>query len=87
MLDPVRCVPDTVHHYFQPVRWSRAARVPVTYALNTRDRPIPSETQEQMVTRLPRAPRVVRFETGHLPAVTHSEDFAGMLAQAAAATG
>ena len=36
MVDPVRCVPDTVHHYFQPVHWSVAAAVPVTYLLNTR---------------------------------------------------
>jgi pimeloyl-ACP methyl ester carboxylesterase len=77
--DPVRCVPDTVHHYFQPVHWSAAAHVPVTYALNTRDRPIPSETQELMVTRLPRATHVVRLATGHLPAVTHPEEFARVL--------
>lgn len=80
MVDPVRCVPDTVHHYFQPIHWSIAARVPVTYLLNTRDRPVPSETQEQMVTHLPGAPRVVRLDTGHLPAVTEPETFAALLA-------
>jgi pimeloyl-ACP methyl ester carboxylesterase len=79
MVDPVRCVPDTVHHYFQPVRWSLAAHVPVTYLLNTRDRPVPSETQEQMVNRIQRPPRVVRLDTGHVPAVTHPEDFAELL--------
>jgi pimeloyl-ACP methyl ester carboxylesterase len=79
MVDPVRCVPDTVHHYFQPVHWSVAARVPVTYAINTRDRPIPTETQEEMVTRLPGSPRVVRFDTGHLAAVTHAAEFARVL--------
>lgn len=79
MVDPVRCVPDTVHHYFQPVHWSLAARVPVTYLLNTRDRPVPSETQEQMVKRIPRPPRVVRLDTGHVPAVTHPDDFAELL--------
>jgi pimeloyl-ACP methyl ester carboxylesterase len=81
MVDPVRCVPDTVHHYFQPVHWSRAAHVPVTYVLNTRDRPIPSETQEEMVTRLPGPTLVVRLDTGHLPAVTHPETFARLLSQ------
>jgi pimeloyl-ACP methyl ester carboxylesterase len=81
MVDPVRCVPDTVHHYFQPVHWSRAAHVPVTYVLNTRDRPIPSETQEEMVTRLPGPTLVVRLDTGHLPTVTHPETFARLLSQ------
>ena len=79
VVDPVRCVPDTVHHYFQPVHWSIAADVPATYVVNTRDRPIPTETQEQMVTRLPGSPRVVRFDTGHLPAVTHPAEFARVL--------
>ena len=82
VLDPVRCVPDTVHHYFQPIHWSAAAHVSVTYALNTRDRPVPSETQELMVTRLPREPRIVRLDTGHLPPVTHPERFAEVLASA-----
>jgi pimeloyl-ACP methyl ester carboxylesterase len=79
MVDPVRCVADTVHHYFQPVRWSKAGNVSVTYVLNTRDRPVPAETQELMVTRLPGRPRVVRLETGHLPAVTEPESFASLL--------
>jgi pimeloyl-ACP methyl ester carboxylesterase len=71
VVDPCRYVPDTVHHYFQPVRWSVAASVPVTYVLNERDRPIPPALQEEMVGRLPSAPSVVRLPTGHLPAVTH----------------
>jgi len=79
VLDPVRCVPDTVHHYFQPIHWSAAAHVPLTYALNTRDRPIPRETQEEMVKRLPADTLIVRFDTGHLPAVTHPQDFARVL--------
>jgi pimeloyl-ACP methyl ester carboxylesterase len=83
VVDPVRCVPDTVHHYFQPVHWSAAAHVPVTYLLNIRDRPVPSETQEQMVTHLPRAPRVVRLDSGHVPAVTQPEAFARLLATTA----
>jgi pimeloyl-ACP methyl ester carboxylesterase len=82
MVDPVRCVPDTVHHYFQPVHWSIAAHVSVTYLLNTRDRPVPSETQERMVTNLPRAPHVVRLDTGHVPAVTAPEAFAALLESA-----
>lgn len=70
VVDPVRCVPDTVHHYFQPVRWSLARGVPVTYVLNERDRPIPPALQEEMIARLPDPPRVIRLPTGHLPAVT-----------------
>jgi pimeloyl-ACP methyl ester carboxylesterase len=79
VVDPVRCVADTVHHYFQPVHWSVAANVPVTYLLNTRDRPIPTETQERMLTHLPRAPHVVRLDSGHVPAVTAPEEFARLL--------
>ena len=51
----------------------------MTYVLNTRDRPVPSETQELMVSRLPGMPRVVRLDTGHLPAVTEPESFATLL--------
>ena len=71
VVDPVRCVPDTIHHYFQPVRWSLARGVPVTYVLNERDRPIPPALQEEMVARLPDPPKLVPLDTGHLPAVTH----------------
>lgn len=78
MVDPVRCVPDTVHHYFQPVYWSTVAHVPVTYVINERDRPVPCETQEEMVTRLVEA-RVVRLDGGHLPAVTEPRLFASLL--------
>jgi pimeloyl-ACP methyl ester carboxylesterase len=81
--DPVRCVPDTVHHYFQPVFWSLAAEVPVTYVINERDRPVPAALQEEMVGRLPRPPAVVRFDTGHVPPVTDPESFAEMLGSAA----
>ncbi|HEX4493922.1 MAG TPA: alpha/beta hydrolase [Acidimicrobiia bacterium] len=82
VLDPVRCVPDTVHHYFQPVRWSQAAPVPVAYVVNERDRPIPTATQEQMLTHLPQQPTVFRLDTGHLPAVTAPEQFAALVATA-----
>ena len=79
VVDPRRCVPDTVHHYFQPVHWSAAGDVTVTYVLNERDRPVPPEMQEKMIGRLPRAPEVVRLDTGHLPAVTHPEVLAELI--------
>jgi pimeloyl-ACP methyl ester carboxylesterase len=64
-----------VHHYFQSIAWSSAATVPVTYILNERDRPIPPETQEQMIGRLPQGARVVRLDGGHVPAVTAPDVF------------
>ena len=79
MVDPVRNVPDTINHYFQPVHWSAAASVPVTYAVNEQDRPIPAPLQDEMIARLPRAPRVVRLQTGHLAAVTAPAEFAAIL--------
>ncbi|MEY2463856.1 MAG: hypothetical protein QOH64_1994 [Acidimicrobiaceae bacterium] len=79
VVDPVRSVEDTVHHYFQPVRWSVAADVPVTYVLNERDRPIPVAMQEEMIARLPRPPEVVRLDGGHVPAVTDPEHFARLI--------
>lgn len=79
VVDPLRCVPDTVHHYFQPVHWSRVADVPVTYVLNERDRPIPPALQQELITRLPRPPTVVRLGGGHIPAVTDPETFASVL--------
>lgn len=82
VVDPVRSVPDTVHHYFQPVHWSAAAHTPVTYILNERDRPIPAALQEDMVARLPHPPRVVRLDGGHVPAVTAPATFAELLAVA-----
>jgi hypothetical protein len=35
-----------------------------------------------MVTNLPRAPHVVRLDTGHVPAVTAPEAFAALLQSA-----
>jgi pimeloyl-ACP methyl ester carboxylesterase len=78
--DPARCVADTVNHYLQPVRWSEAADVPVTYIVNERDRPVTVAMQDEMIGRLPRQPTVVRFDCGHIPAVTHPERFAEVLA-------
>jgi pimeloyl-ACP methyl ester carboxylesterase len=79
VVDPVRCVPDTVHHYFQPISWKAAAGVPVTYIVNERDRPIPTATQDDMILRLPRPPEVVRLDSGHVPAVTIPQRFAEVL--------
>jgi pimeloyl-ACP methyl ester carboxylesterase len=79
VVDPARCVPDTMWHYFQPVHWSRAGDVPVTYVLSERDRPVPVGLQEEMIDRLPHPPRVVRFDTGHIPSVTHTEAFAAVV--------
>ena len=81
--DPCRLVADTVHHYFQPVHWSVVPPVPVTYVVNDRDRPIPPELQLEMIDRLPRPPRVVHLPSGHIPAVTHPEEFAAIVARAA----
>ena len=80
MVDPVRCVSDTMNHYRQPVWWSQAGDVPVTYVANERDRPIPVALQEEMLARLPGAPEVIRLDTGHIPAVTDPPVFARVLA-------
>lgn len=68
--DPSRLVTDTMHHYFQPVRWSSVSEVPVTYVINERDRAVPVAQQEEMAARLPTAPQIVRLDCGHIPAVT-----------------
>jgi pimeloyl-ACP methyl ester carboxylesterase len=79
VFDPIRSVDDTVHHYFQPVCWSTASAVDVTYVLNARDRPIPFELQQEMLTRLPRPARRVDLDGGHIPAVTDPTAFAAVL--------
>jgi pimeloyl-ACP methyl ester carboxylesterase len=81
VVDPVRCVEDTVHHYFQPVHWSTVTGVPITYVLNERDRPIPPATQEEMAKRLPHPVTVVRVDSGHLLPVTAPETFAEIVAE------
>ena len=68
--DPVRCVPDGVHYYFQPIHWSQAAGVPVTYVLNERDRPVSTSIQEVMATHIADLAEVVRYPGGHCPAIT-----------------
>ncbi len=79
VVDPARCVTDTVNHYFQPVHWSTTVPVPATYIVNERDRPIPSWLQEELITRMPTAPTVVRLDGGHIPAVTDADAFAAVL--------
>lgn len=79
VVDPERCCQDTMWHYFQPVRWSFAAGVPVTYVLTERDRPVPAPLQEEMIGRLPDPPAVVRMDTGHIPPVTHTAAFAAIV--------
>jgi pimeloyl-ACP methyl ester carboxylesterase len=83
MIDPARCVTDTVHHYFQPISWQRVAWVPVTYVLNDRDKPLTPEIQERMVSHVPNLVRLVRLDTGHIPAVTEPANFAAIVAEAA----
>jgi pimeloyl-ACP methyl ester carboxylesterase len=80
VVDPVRCVADTVNHYFQPLHWSAVAGVPVTYVINTRDRPVPTATQEEMATRIPPRLTVLRVDSGHLLPVTDQAGFASILA-------
>ena len=84
VLDPARSVEDTVHHYFQPVHWSAAAGVPITYVVNERDRPIRPEMQEVMVERLPPPVEVIRLDSGHLLPVTSPATFAEIVAGIAA---
>src|SRR5580692_2007124 len=79
VVDPARCVEDTVHHYFQPVHWSAVAGVPIVYVLNERDRPIPTETQEVMARRLPEPTSIIRVDSGHLLPVTAPGTFAKVL--------
>jgi pimeloyl-ACP methyl ester carboxylesterase len=78
VVDPVRCVPDTVHHYFQPIAWSAARGVHITYVVNAHDGPIPTVLQEEMVDRL-HEPSIVWLDCGHIPAVTHPHDLAAVL--------
>ena len=86
VVDPVRCVEDTVHHYLQPVSWAAVTGIPVTYILNERDRPIPPATQHTMAERLPPPSRVVEVASGHLFPVTAPIACAALLAGIAAST-
>ena len=84
VVDPTRCVEDTVNHYFQPVHWSAVAGIPIVYVINERDRPIPTETQEEMVGRLPPPVTVIRIDSGHLLPVTDPGTFAQIVMRSAA---
>ena len=75
VVDPVRCVVDTMSHYFQPVSWESAPKIPVTYVVNLLDRPVPQALQREMIGRLPDAPTVVELESGHIPAVVLPNEF------------
>lgn len=86
VVDPVRCVEDTVHHYLQPVCWSAAGQVPVTYVVNELDKPVLPAAQEEMATRVPNLAAVVRLPSGHVPAVTMPSAFADILRSVAVPT-
>jgi pimeloyl-ACP methyl ester carboxylesterase len=78
MMDPVRCVADSMNFYFQPVSWAGLEDVPVTYLKNLRDRPVSPALQDEMASRLPNA-KLVELDCGHIPAVTHPQLFAKLL--------
>jgi pimeloyl-ACP methyl ester carboxylesterase len=83
VVDPVRCVVDTMSHYFQPISWRSAPRTPVTYVVNLLDRPVPESLQRDMMRRLPDAPTVVELDSGHIPAVVMPGEFAAIVTAAA----
>jgi pimeloyl-ACP methyl ester carboxylesterase len=84
IVDPVRCVQDSMNFYFQPVSWAPVGDVPVTYVKHLRDRPVSPELQDEMMGRLPNEVDVIEIDTGHIPAVTHPELFAAILERIAA---
>lgn len=74
--------------YFQPVRWSEAPDVPVTYVRHERDRPTPPALQDDNLARLRaagREPLVEVLDCGHIPAVTHPQELAAILNRIASA--
>jgi pimeloyl-ACP methyl ester carboxylesterase len=79
VVDPVRCVVDTMSHYFQPISWQSAPKTPVTYVVNQLDRPVPESLQREMIGRLPESPTVVELESGHIPAIVMPHEFAGIV--------
>jgi pimeloyl-ACP methyl ester carboxylesterase len=79
VVDPVRCVVDTMNHYFQPVPWSTAPAVPITYLATVHDRPVPIDLQREMAARLPGTPTVVELDTGHIPPIVDPAGFAAVL--------
>lgn len=85
VVDPVRCVVDTTHHYFQPISWQAAPATPVTYVVNLRDRPVPVELQREMAARLPEQPAIVELDTGHIPPIVEPDLFASVVTSAVTA--
>jgi len=79
MMDPQRRVPDSFNLYFQPVTWKGVPEVGITWIKNLRDRPIPVDLQETMISRLPRPPAIVEIDGGHIPSVTDSDEVASVL--------
>jgi pimeloyl-ACP methyl ester carboxylesterase len=82
VVDPVRCVVDTMSHYFQPISWKSVPEVPVTYVVNLLDRPVPEPLQREMIARLARPPRVIELQSGHVPAVVMPRKFAAIVTAA-----
>ncbi|MFZ0666665.1 MAG: alpha/beta hydrolase [Acidimicrobiales bacterium] len=76
--DPLRWVADTYNYYFAPAHWSAAKLVDRTYILNLRDRAVPLKLQQEMLANLP-GTKTIALDTGHIPAVTMPEVFAGIL--------
>lgn len=82
LVDPDRCVHDSMNFYFQPVSWATVGPVPITYIRHLRDRPSPLEMQDELIARLRemrRDPVVVDIDAGHVPAVTHPDELARIL--------
>jgi pimeloyl-ACP methyl ester carboxylesterase len=84
--DPTRWVQDSMNFYYQPVHWSAVGDVPITYLRQLQDRAVPPDLQSEMAGRLANA-RVVEVDTGHAPAITDPELFAGILHDVAAGVG
>lgn len=78
MADPLRSVPDSLNLYRQAVSWA-GLDVPVTYVRAARDRPVPPGLQDDMIANLPGPTTVVRWDCGHIPAVTRAPRFAELL--------
>jgi pimeloyl-ACP methyl ester carboxylesterase len=79
VVDPSRCVVDTMSHYFQPIRWESAPAKQVTYVVNLLDRPVPVELQREMAARLPYPPSIIELECGHIPAIVEPGALARIL--------
>jgi pimeloyl-ACP methyl ester carboxylesterase len=79
VVDPARCVVDTLNHYLQPVHWSGAPPVPITYVATTFDRPVPIELQREMAARLSGPAQLIELATGHIPPIVDPTGFAALL--------